>query len=74
MYTEKEKCARFIVACVNEFAAVKRIDKRAAFRYLYNNNGIRFLMEHYDIEHTLSMGETIDDLTRICLKNGGAIR
>lgn len=41
---------------------------------LYNNKGIAFLKEHYEIEHTLSMQDAIDDLTHICRRNGGAIQ
>jgi len=73
MSSEKEKRVRYIVACVNEFANAKKLDKSVAFQYLYNNKGIQFLNEHYDIEHTLSFGEAIDDLTLICRRNGGKI-
>nr|MBQ4318821.1 DUF3791 domain-containing protein [Clostridia bacterium] len=73
MYTEKENCARYIVMCVNEFAERKNIDRRSSFRYLYNNNGIDFLMKHYEIEHTLPMDDTIEALTIVCMKNGGMI-
>ncbi len=74
MYTEQEKCARYIVSCINEFALQKKLDKRASFRYLYNHKGIQFLKEHYEIEHTLSMQDAIDDLTHICRRNGGRIQ
>lgn len=74
MYTEQEKCTRYIVACINEFALQKKLNKRASFRYLYNHRGIQFLKEHYEIEHTLSMQDAIDDLTLICQRNGGRIQ
>ncbi len=73
MFHEKEKCAKYMVVCINAFAASKGIDRQAAFRYLYNQGGIRFLMEHYDIEHTLSFHEVLEDLTLVCQKNGGHI-
>lgn len=74
MSAEQEKCVRYIVACINEFALQKKLDRQASFRYLYNNKGIAFLKEHYEIEHTLSMQDTIDDLTHICRRNGGMIQ
>ncbi len=74
MYTEQEKCARYIVACINQFALQKKLDRRASFRYLYNHKGIQFLKDHYEIEHTLSMQDAIDDLTHICRRNGGRIQ
>ena len=73
MYTEKENCARYIVMCINEFAQIKNIDSRSSFRYLYNNNGIKFLKENYDIEHTLPINDTMEALTIICQKHGGMI-
>lgn len=42
MYTEQEKCARYIVACINEFALQKKLDKRTSFKYLSEHNGIAF--------------------------------
>ncbi|MDR0948876.1 MAG: DUF3791 domain-containing protein [Lachnospiraceae bacterium] len=35
--------------------------------------GIAFLTEHYEIEHTLSLDDAIDDLILICQKNGGVL-
>ena len=44
-----------------------------SFRYLYNFKGIRFLLEYYDVEHTLSIDDTVDDLIKVCQKNGGEL-
>ncbi len=74
MYTEQEKCARYIAACINEFAQQKKLDRRTAFQYLYNYKGIQFLKDHYEIEHTLSLQDAVDDLTLICRHNGGHIQ
>ncbi|MBQ7931401.1 MAG: DUF3791 domain-containing protein [Clostridia bacterium] len=74
MYTENDIRARYMVMCVNEFAARKKMDRRSSFRYLYNNKGIQYLMEHYDIEHTLPINDTIDALTIVCMQNGGTIQ
>ncbi len=42
---------------------------------LYNiYKGIQFLKAHYEIEHTLSLQDAVDDLTLICQRSGGHIQ
>lgn len=61
----------YTVACVNEFAKWKSIHPQKAFFYLDKYKGIHFLKENYEIEHTLSMEEAMEDLEIICKNNGG---
>jgi len=61
----------WIVVCINEFARSRKINPQDAFRYLYINGGISFMINHYDAEHLLSLEDTVEDLTRICAQNGG---
>lgn len=63
----------YIVVCINEFAEQKQIGTREAYLYLNEYKGIEFLHEFYDVEHTLSFDDTVEDLTKICSSNGGAI-
>ena len=42
--------------------------------YLIRFNGIDFLTEHYEAEHLLSLDDAIQDLTQVCLNNGGGIQ
>ena len=63
----------YTVVCVNEFAQQYSLDPRTAFLYLYNHKGIDFLDEHYDIEHTLSLDDAVEDLAIICNQNGGTL-
>ena len=51
-----------------------RIDGFEAYRYLAVHGGIDFLAEHYDIEHTLSFADVIDDLKAISRRVGGKIQ
>ena len=60
----KEGVKRFI-------HTVHNIASKEAFIYLYEYKGIEFIKEHYDIEHTLSIDDAVDDLTMICRNNGG---
>ena len=67
------KKINYTVVCINEFAEKNSMYPRAAFLYLYDHKGIEFLDEHYDVEHTLSLEDAIDDLTLICSQNGGGL-
>lgn len=46
---------------------------RDAYVYLSRNKGIEFLKDFYDVEHTLSFEDVLNDLTAICRKNGGTV-
>ena len=61
----------YLIACVSEFANTYNMSQKNSFDYLYKYKGIDFLNKHYEIEHTLSIEEAINDLTIICRKNGG---
>ena len=68
------KIINYIVVCINEFAASKNLTEQQAYRYLYANKGIEFLTENYDIEHTLSLQDAVNDLSIVCTNNGGLIQ
>lgn len=63
----------YTIACVNEFAKRKALHPQKAFFYLDRYEGIKFLKENYEIEHTLSMEDAVDDLEMVCRNNGGAL-
>jgi hypothetical protein len=63
----------YTVVCVNEFARKNALHPRTAFLYLYDHKGIEFLQEHYEIEHTLSLDDAVEDLEMICKNNGGEL-
>ncbi|WP_318696761.1 DUF3791 domain-containing protein [Treponema sp.] len=63
----------YLVACVSEFAHAFSMNTKDAFGYLYDYKAIVFLKENYDIEHTLSFYDAIEDMTAICRKNGGSL-
>jgi len=64
----------YIVICINDFAERFTMDAKAAYRFLSEFGGIDFLMQHYEIEHTLSLDEAIDDLEMVCCRNGGVLQ
>jgi hypothetical protein len=61
----------YTVACINEFARKKSIRPQEAFFYLHKYKGINFIREHYEIEHTLSLDDAVEDMEIICQNNGG---
>ena len=71
--TELRKRIDYTVACISEFAGKHDLTQKAAFQFLYKYKAIEFLKECYDIEHTLSFEDVIEDMERICEDNGGVI-
>lgn len=71
MSVQKANEINYAVACVNEFSKHHGISVKDAFLYLHKYQGIQFLKEFYEVEHTLSFDDVIEDLTKICTNNGG---
>ena len=63
----------YYVLCVEAFANEKNIPQTEAFNYLCEYKGIDFLLDCYDAEHMLSLGDAVEDLTIVCKNNGGSI-
>lgn len=70
---ELRKEINYAVACVTEFASRYHMSTRDAFQYLYQYKAIEFLKENYEVEHTLSLDDALDDMFLICRKNGGTL-
>lgn len=71
--SEERKQINFVVACVDEFAHKHNLEVKEAFQFLFQYKAIEFLKENYDIEHTLSLDDTLNDMLVICEKNGGRL-
>ncbi len=71
--SEERKQINYTVACVSEFAVRHSLELKEAFRFLFEYKAIEFLKENYDIEHTLSLEDALDDMMKICEKNGGML-
>ena len=66
--SEQRKQINYAVACVNEFARKYSLSARNAFDYLFKYKAIEFLKENYEIEHTLSFEDAVEDMFLICQK------
>lgn len=64
----------FTVALVSEFATRFNITQDKAYNYIRRYNGLEFFLKHYDVLHTLSFEDNVDDLIQVCANNGGELR
>ena len=63
----------YIIAVVNEFAAKYSLNSQQAYRYLDSFKVIDFVDRFYNVEHTQSFEDVVDDLALYCRKNGGML-
>lgn len=68
--TEKHKI-EYLVALIFDFAKTYKIKQQQAFNYLKRFKGLEFYERHYNVMHTQSFEDSIEDLVRVCNKNGG---
>lgn len=64
----------FLVALIAEFAARFGISQDKAYNYLREYKGLDFYFNHYNILHTLSFDDNVDDLIQVCVNNGGTLQ
>ena len=62
-----------IIAVISEFAAAHSLNTSQAYRYLERFKGIDFVNRFYNVEHTLSFEDVVEDLTAYCHRKGGAL-
>ncbi|MDR0904456.1 MAG: DUF3791 domain-containing protein [Ruminococcus sp.] len=74
MRTKEYSEIQYYLICVLDFAEHHKIEKAKACDYLVRYGGIEYLEKFYEIEHTLSMDDTIETLTVVCQRNGGGIK
>ncbi len=63
----------YLIALVSEFAAAHHMSLQQAYLYLQRYKGLDFADEFYDVEHTLSFDQAVEDVTMYCQRMGGAI-
>lgn len=63
----------YIIAVVSEFASAYSLNTQQAYRYLDRFKGIDFVDKFYNVEHTQTFEDVIEDLAVLCRKNGGAL-
>jgi len=63
----------YIVAVVNEFAKKHELSDADAYRYLQRFKAVNILDEEYDIAHTQSFDDMVDNLGSYCRRYGGTL-
>lgn len=63
----------YIIACVAEFAQRFKLSNRQSYSYLNRFKGIDFLDKYYEMEHTFSIDDAVNDIMLICHRNGGGL-
>lgn len=74
MSREEKNTLEFLVALVAEFAAHLGISQDFAFNYIREYKGLEYYFKHYNILHTLSFEDNIDDLMQVCSNHGGKLK
>ncbi len=64
---------QYINLCISEFARKQRLSPQLAYRYLMTYQGLAFLDNNYEAEHTLALQDTMESLKKICRRNGGCL-
>lgn len=63
----------YVVCCVGAFAQRFHLSNAQSYAYLRRFDGIAFLLDCYEAEHTLSIDDAVEDLAAICQKKGGRV-
>ena len=63
----------YLIALVSEFAAAHHLSLQQAYLYLQQYKGLDFADEFYDVEHTQSFDQAVEDITMYCKRMGGSI-
>jgi hypothetical protein len=71
MDNDLSNMVEYIIAVISEFAAKHKISTKQSYNYLAKYNGMNFLERFYNVNHTLSFNDVVDDLTVFCKNNGG---
>ena len=59
---------------VRKFAERYSLTLQNAFEYLLKFGGMKYLIDFYEIEHTLPIEDTLDELAATCCDGGGSIK
>ncbi len=70
---KRKEIVDYMVFIVREFAKAKNKTIKDAFDYLSKHKAINFLETTYEGEHITSLQNILEDVTQICLHNGGDI-
>ena len=70
--------AKYIKFVANPFNYEQRAERFSisnafAYSYLSQYKGLELIYDYYDIEHTFSIDDAVEDMQKICQRNGGPL-
>ena len=71
MSREEQNRISYYIACIGAFAERFSISNAFAYNYLLKYKGLAFISECYDIEHTFSIDDAVEDMQQISYRNRG---
>jgi len=63
----------YFFCCIGEFARRYSLSNAQAYRFLEEFKGLDFIDQHYEVEHTQSIEDSVEDMMTVCQRNGGAL-
>ena len=73
MSREERNRISFYVACIGTFAERFSVSNAFAYGYLSQYKGLDFIFDFYDVEHAFSIDDAVDDMVKVCHRNGGPL-
>ncbi|MDO4826599.1 MAG: DUF3791 domain-containing protein [Bacteroidia bacterium] len=70
---ERENRIEYYYCCLGAFASRHCISNAEAYRYLKTFKGLDFIDRFYEVEHTQSIEDAVEDMSIVCQKNGGTL-
>jgi hypothetical protein len=68
-----KKESHLITIVIELISSKTNIEGPRVYNILSKYGGIDFLISNYDVEHTLSLSQIIEDTLEVCRENGGNI-
>ena len=63
----------YFFCCIGEFARRHSLSNAQAYKFLEEFKGLDFIDQHYEVEHTQSIEDSVEDMMTVCQRNGGAL-
>lgn len=63
----------YIIMLIKLFARHFGLSFQQAYRYVSIHQGIEYAEQHYNVLHTLSFEDQVEELATYCHKKGGAL-
>ena len=65
--------AEYLIWIVSDFAQKYGISNVQAYDYLKQYKAIDFVQDYYDVLHTFSFEQAVDDVSKYCVRMGGQL-